>query len=435
MSSSTQPSTEHTGLIDRLPESIPSGTQRRQQHNRQPRRGLMLGASFSSAMDALWANRLRSLLTTLGIVIGVAAVIAVITLTQGASALLNQNLTALGTNTLLIFPGTGSATQSLSLADANALAKVPHVLNVSPALFIHAQAVHANLNWSTSIYGVYPNFQNIQNWQLAEGAWYSNNDETAGASLAVIGQTVVDNLFAPTSTNPLGQTVRINGQLFRIVGVLQSKGTQGFTNPDDVIYVPFSAELSHLRNSTFVDQIQIQVDDANNVANAQLAATAMLEKRHHITAGAPDDFRVRNSNQLVQTVQQETVILAALLIGIAAISLTVGGVGIMNIMLVSVTERTREIGIRMAIGARQRDIRNQFLVEALILSAAGGIIGIIIGLTGGLALVTAFNLPFVPSITAILLAFGVSAAVGIVFGLYPAVRASKLDPIVALRTE
>ncbi len=253
--------------------------------------------------------------------------------------------------------------------------------------------------------------------------------------MAVIGQTIVDNLFATTGTNPLGQTIRINGQLFRVVGQLQPKGAQGFANPDDVIFVPFSTALSRLKNSTYVDQIQIQVDNANNVNQAQTVVTSLLEERHHITAGVADDFRVRNSNQLVQTAQQQSAVLAALLVGIAAISLTVGGIGIMNIMLVSVTERTREIGIRMAIGARQRDIRNQFLIEALTLSSIGGVIGITIGMLGGFALVTAFHLPFVPRIPAVLIAFGVSAAVGVIFGLYPAVRASKLDPIVALRME
>ncbi|HAH00120.1 MAG TPA: multidrug ABC transporter substrate-binding protein [Ktedonobacter sp.] len=399
------------------------------------KRGLMIGANFGSALDALWANRLRSLLTTLGVVIGVAAVIAVVILTQGATAFLNQSLTALGTNTLVIFPGTAASSQSLTLDDEKSLVKVAHVANVSPVLTISAQSVFGNQNWNTRVQGVYPNYQSIQSWQMARGTWYSTDDETAAQPVAVIGQTIVDNLFATTGTNPIGQTIRINGQLFRVVGQLQSKGAQGFTNPDDVIFVPYSTALSRLKNSTYIDQIQVQVDNANNVNQVQLIVTALLEKRHHITAGVADDFRVRNSNQLVQTAQQQSTVLGALLVGIAAISLSVGGIGIMNIMLVSVTERTREIGIRMAIGARQRDIRNQFLIEALTLSSLGGIIGITLGILGGFALVSAFHLPFVPSIPAVLLAFGVSAAVGVVFGLYPAVRASKLDPIVALRTE
>jgi len=312
---------------------------------------------------------------------------------------------------------------------------VPHITNVSPVLYVRGQAVFGNQNWSTSVEGVTLNFQSIQNWQLAKGSWYNADQEASGASVAVIGQTVYDNLFAATGTDPIGQTIHVNGQVFRVVGLLQSKGALGFSNPDDVIFVPFTTTLIHLRNSTFLDQIQVQVDDASNVNQVQNTVTALLEKRHHIPTGGADDFRVRNSNQLVQTAQQQSVILSALLVGIAAISLTVGGIGIMNIMLVSVTERTREIGVRMAMGARQRDIRNQFLIEALTLSAVGGVIGILIGLFGGWALVSRFGLPFVPSTGTILLAFGVSGAIGVIFGLYPAVRASKLDPIVALRTE
>ena len=422
MSSSTKLQTQPT-------KETPVVTPRRQKVRARLRRGLMLGANFGSALDALWVNRLRSLLTTLGVVIGVAAVIAVVILTQGATTLLNQNLAALGTNTLVIFPGTATSAQSLTVDDANALEKVPHVANISPVLGISAQSIFGNQNWSTRVQGVYPNYQSIQSWQLARGRWYSADDEAAAQPVAVIGQTIVDNLFATTGTNPLGQTIRINGQLFRVVTADE------IANPDDVIFVPFSTALSRLKNSTYVDQIQIQVDNANNVNQAQTVVTSLLEKRHHITPGVADDFRVRNSNQLVQTAQQQSAVLAALLVGIAAISLTVGGIGIMNIMLVSVTERTREIGIRMAIGARQRDIRNQFLIEALTLSSIGGVIGITIGMLGGFALVTAFHLPFVPSIPAVLIAFGVSAAVGVIFGLYPAVRASKLDPIVALRTE
>ncbi|MFL5696356.1 MAG: ABC transporter permease [Ktedonobacteraceae bacterium] len=416
------------------PTGAPATISRRRSKDRH-KRGFMIGANFSSALDALWANRLRSLLTTLGVVIGVAAVIAVVTLTQGATTLLNQQLANLGTNTLIIFPGVGAATTSLAPGDATALSKVPHITNVSPVLYVRGQAVFGNQNWSTSIEGVTLNFQSIQNWQLAKGSWYNADQEASGASVAVIGQTVYDNLFAATGTDPIGQTIHVNGQVFRVVGLLQSKGALGFSNPDDVIFVPFTTTLIHLRNSTFLDQIQVQVDDASNVNQVQNTVTALLEKRHHISTGGADDFRVRNSNQLVQTAQQQSVILSALLVGIAAISLTVGGIGIMNIMLVSVTERTREIGVRMAMGARQRDIRNQFLIEALTLSAVGGVIGILIGLFGGWALVSRFGLPFVPSTGTILLAFGVSGAVGVIFGLYPAVRASKLDPIVALRTE
>ena len=403
------------------------------------RGGALLGANFRNALDALRANQTRAFLTMLGVIIGVAAVIASATLTLGVATSVNQRFTSLGTNSLLIFPGPantsgafnalGSA-ESLTLSDAQAVQKVAHLVNVSPLLAVQGQVVYSNRNWNTQIQGVYPNFQSIKNWQLAAGHWYGTAAEAAGLPQAVIGQTIVDNLFAPTGTDPIGKTIRIKNQLFQVVGVLQAKGGQN----DDVIYVPFTAALNRLKNSTFVDAIQAEVDDVNNVAQAQQDVTTLLQKLHHIQGGV-NDFRVLSSNQIIQAAQQNIAVLTALFVGIAAISLTVGGIGIMNIMLVSVTERTREIGLRMAIGARQSDIRNQFLIEALTLSAMGGAIGIVIGLLIGWALTSGLQLPFTPDSTSLILAFGVSAIVGVLFGLYPAVRASRLDPIVALRTE
>jgi putative ABC transport system permease protein len=404
----------------------------------------MLGSSLSSALDALWANRLRSLLTILGVIVGVAAVIAVVTLTQGTSAVLNARVASLGTNILTITPGStttggvrgGAGTrQSLTQADADSLATLPHISNVSPVLSASAQVIAGSQNWNTRVQGVYPDFQAIGSWQMAEGAWFSAADELAGQPVAVIGQTVAQNLFTPSGTDPLGQSVTINGQTYQVVGVLASKGTAGFANQDDVVFVPFTAAQERLTNSQYVGQIEAQVDATNNVALAQQEITTQLEQRHNIPAGGTDDFTVRSPTQFVQTAQQSAQTLAVLLIGIAAISLIVGGIGIMNIMLVSVTERTREIGIRMAVGARRSDIRNQFLIEALTLSAVGGLLGIAIGLIGGLMLTRAFQLPFVLSFVAIALAVGVSVLTGIVFGFYPAIRASRLDPIVALRVE
>ena len=411
----------------------------------QPRgRGLLIGANFRTALKALRANQLRSFLTTLGVIIGVAAVIAIVTLTQGVSVTLNQRLAGLGTNVLVIqsgsasrngaFQGEGTA-QTLTMSDVQALTPVPHVANISPVISVGAQAIYGNHNWNTQVQGVSPSYQSLQNWQLARGAWFSTGDQLGAAPVAVIGQTVVDNLFTPAGIDPIGQTIRINNQLFRVVGTLQSKGSSGFGNADDVIFVPSTAAQDRLKNSLYVDQIQIQVDSSTNVAQVQQNVTTTLEKQHHIAAGATDDFRVLNANQLLQTAQQTTTLLTALLVGIAAISLTVGGIGIMNIMLVSVTERIREIGIRMAVGARRSDIRNQFLIEAVVLSVIGGVIGILIGLLAGLGISAALGLPLVVSPLAILIAFGVAAIIGIGFGLYPAVRAARLDPIVALRTE
>ena len=411
----------------------------------QPRgRGLLVGANFRTALKALRANQLRSFLTTLGVIIGVAAVIAIVTLTQGVSATLNQRLAGLGTNVLVIqsgsasrngaFQGEGTA-QTLTMSDVQALTPIPHVANISPVISVGAQAIYGNHNWNTQVQGVSPSYQSLQNWQLARGAWFSTGDQLGAAPVAVIGQTVVDNLFTPAGIDPIGQTIRVNNQLFRVVGTLQSKGSSGFGNADDVIFVPSTAAQDRLKNSLYVDQIQIQVDSSTNVAQVQQNVTTTLEKQHHIATGATDDFRVLNANQLLQTAQQTTTLLTALLVGIAAISLTVGGIGIMNIMLVSVTERIREIGIRMAVGARRSDIRNQFLIEAVVLSVIGGVIGILIGLLAGLGISAALGLPLVVSPLAILIAFGVAAIIGIGFGLYPAVRAARLDPIVALRTE
>ena len=401
-------------------------------------------ANLSSAIEALWANRLRSLLTALGVIVGVAAVIGAVTLTQGTSSLINQRVANLGTNTLTIIPGaltTGGArgaagsTQSLTEADATALTSVPHVKAVSPILTVSGQMVYNNQNWNTRVQGVYPSFQQIGNWSLAEGSWFTDADQSSGQPVVVLGQTTQANLFGASSVDPLGQTIFINGQAFRVVGILKQKGATAGGNQDDVAYVPFATANNRLRNSQFVSQIQAQVDNAGNVAGAQTAITSLLEQRHNLPTGGPDDFTVFSSNQLVSTAQTFTSTLTVLLVGVAAISLIVGGIGIMNIMLVSVTERTREIGIRMAIGARRRDIRNQFLIEALSLSVLGGVLGVAGGVLLGVLLTHVYTLPLVLNPLPMVLAFVVAAGIGVVFGLYPAIRASQLDPIVALRAE
>jgi putative ABC transport system permease protein len=410
---------------------------------RQNRRRASFGASLSSAFEALWANRLRSLLTILGVIVGVGAVLSAVTLTQGVSASVNSRLAGLGTNLLTISPGavtTGGArgaaggAQTLTQADADALTVVSHVSAVSPVKSASAQVISGGQNWNTRIQGVYPDFQSIDSWTLSDGAWFTDADESANTPVAVLGATVAQNLFTDGSS-PVGQSVLINSQAFAVVGVLQSRGAVGAANQDDVVYVPFSAAQQRLSNSKFVSQIQAQVDDASNVTSAQAAITTLLEQRHNIAAGGTDDFTVRSSDQLVATAQAQQQTLAFLLVGIAAISLLVGGIGIMNIMLVSVTERTREIGIRMAVGARRGDVRDQFLIEALALSVVGGAIGIACGLVGGFFLTRSYTLPFTVNPLSILLAAGVSAVIGVGFGFYPAVRASRLDPIVALRAE
>ncbi len=413
-------------------------------HRRTSRRGLGINASLTSALEALWGNRLRSLLTVLGVIVGVAAVIVAVTITEGTSASINSRVAGLGTNTLTISPGasvTGGASQgvgtanTLTLGDVNTIAAVPHVVNVSPIDSVTAQLVYSGQNWSTRAQGVYPNFQSIDNWQISEGSWFSQADQDAGNPVAVLGQTTEQNLFTGVASDPIGQTILINSNPFTVVGVLKAKGTAGAVDQDDIVYVPYSAANARLKTSTFVNQIQAQVDNANDVNTAEANITTVLDQQNNIAPGGTANFVIRSSDQLVQTAQSFSQTLTFLLVGVAAVSLLVGGIGIMNIMLVSVTERTREIGIRMAVGARRRDIRNQFLIEALALSAAGGIIGILLGLIGGYIMTQVFVLPFAPNLLSIILAFGVAAIIGVCFGFYPAVRASLLDPIVALRTE
>ena len=418
-----------------------------------------LGINFSVAVEALWANRLRSLLTTLGIFIGVTSVVSMVSLVQGISANWTDTITSLGTNMIIIAPGTGNnlantglsssggvsvnsrvtsalpaaeTTLSLTPGDATAVAKLPDVIEASPILSVHAQVIYGDQNWNTRIAGVDASLQDIQNWSIAEGSWFSASDDQGARSVAVLGQTVYQQLFTASGEDPIGKTIRIGKQLYRVVGVLATKG--GASSTDDVVFVPFSTALERLKTSTYVDQIVVKVDDASNIDAVQRNITTLLEQRHHILRGSADDFNLTSSKQLLDTFNQILSLVTALYVAIASISLTVGGVGIMNIMIVSVTERTREIGIRMSLGAERQDILNQFLIEAVTLSLVGGVIGMLIGLLLGFELTTRLGVPFVVTPTTLLMPFAVSAGVGVIFGLYPAVRAAQLDPIEALRS-
>jgi putative ABC transport system permease protein len=409
-------------------------------------RGMSLGQSLATALEALNANKLRSLLTMLGIIIGVGAVIIMISLGRGASANVAQRLQGLGTNMLMITPGSarnggvvrvgsGSA-PTLNEADAKAIqSDVDGINGVSPVINQGVQAIGPSSNWSTRSQGVYPDAISIQNWLLDAGGQFTDDDEQQGHAVAMIGQVPLENLFGdgtPGSANPqsaIGQTIRLNKVPFTIVGVLSSKSQ----DQDDIVLVPFSTANTRLNNQTFVNQIYVQVTDATQMDSVQNQIADLLRQRHHIKT--TDDFTVRNLNNIVQTAQGVTQTLTLLLSGVAAVSLLVGGIGIMNIMLVSVTERTREIGIRSAIGARARDILAQFLIEAVSLSTVGGIIGILLGISGAFAVarIAKWNTVIAPE--SIVLAFAFAAAVGIFFGYYPARKASQLDPIEALRYE
>jgi putative ABC transport system permease protein len=425
--------------ITRPPRPVRSPDKRR----RARRRGLAgLYQNCQSALQSVRANKMRSLLTSLGIIIGVGAVIVIISISEASTASINSRLAGLNPTEIIIRPGSlarggvrqgAGSVQTLTQADADAIAaQVPNVSAVSPVINVNGQVVFQNQNWSTSIQGVYPDYQQIGSWQMQEGSFFSSQQ----GSDAVIGQTVVTNLFTPLGiVDPVGEQIRIGGVPFTIVGVLAAKGGSSFGNADDVVFVPFVTAQQQLSNRKFVNSIDVTATDVSQVNNVQTAVEQLLEERHNITNPQNDDFTIQNQSQILQTVQGTTQTLTILLVGVASISLIVGGIGIMNIMLVSVTERTREIGIRMAIGARPRDVMTQFLVEAVMLSVLGGIVGILLGVGGGLMFSLLTQTSFVLSPLAVLLAFGFAGAVGIVFGFYPARRAARLDPIVALRTE
>lgn len=416
----------------------------------------LIGANLGSAVESVLANRVRSFLTVLGIVIGIAAVIGAITLAQGVGAYFSSAIAGLGSNTVLV-QGSPSAIQqrgapsltkqshpSLTLSDLQLMSKLPHVVAISPKLSLSTQVVYGDQNWRTSIIGASTDLQTIEDWQVAQGLWFSSTQDAGGEPVAVLGDTARQNLFGDTQINPIGQQIRIGTQIFRVVGVLAPKGGAGFGASDSSVFIPFRAFQTRLSNSTYMSEIDLEVDDQSNVNMVVQAITASLELQHHIARGTPDDFATNTSTQLLQQANVATQAIATLLAGIAAISLTVGGIGIINIMLVSVTERTREIGIRMAIGARRSDIRNQFLIEALVLCLIGGFIGMLLGVFIGWLMVGVLisaiarggggsAVPFVITPTTLILPFAVSACVGLVFGLYPAIRASRLDPITAIR--
>ncbi len=402
-----------------------------------------IGQSVLSALEALLANKLRSLLTMLGIIIGVGAVIVVVAIGQGASAQVQQNLSRLGTNVVSVFPGNfggggvnqGSGTRpTLTVKDLAAIeANVPNIAAITPLVEGNAQVIAGQNNWNTQIQAAYPAESAIGNYTTSEGAFYTQDDEDSGALVAVIGQTVATNLFP--NSDPIGQEIRIRNVTFRVVGLLSVKGAAGFGDPDNIIFIPFSTGQRRLFASQNVQQIQMQVDKTENIDSVIANITSVLRTQHHITGTKANDFTARNQQQFVATQQQTTQTITLLLASVAGVSLLVGGIGIMNIMLVSVTERTREIGIRMAIGARGRDVLLQFLVEAATLAVIGGILGIILGAASTIVVSRLAGWSTLISPASVLVSFAFAALIGVFFGFYPARQAAKLDPIVALRSE
>ena len=396
------------------------------------------------ALRALARNKLRAFLTMLGIIIGVGAVIAMVAIGEGAKSTIRSQIAALGTNVLIILPGSNMQggvragfgnVNTLLDSDAKAIAlELRSVAFSSPVLRRQDQVVSGNLNWGTLAQGVAPEFQQIRDWQIAEGRFLHEGDMDSAAKVAVIGQTVARQLFG--NDDSLDAVIRIRNIPFRVVGVLAPKGQTGQgTDQDDTIMIPYTTMQKRLMRITWVQSIVVRAVSAERVDEAQEQITLLLRQRHRIGPDREDDFNVRNLSDIAEAATTTARVMAVLLGSVASISLLVGGIGIMNIMLVSVTERTREIGIRMAVGARSRDIMLQFLVEAVVMAATGGLIGILLGVGSSEVIKQWAQWPTLIDPAIIVIAFLFSGAVGVFFGFYPARKAASLDPIDALRYE
>lgn len=405
------------------------------------------GSTFKIATRSLKINKMRSILTSLGIIIGVSAVIIMLSVGEGAKGKISNDIASMGSNILLVMSGSttsggvrmGSGSQpTLRTKDAEAILKeCPSVLGIAPIVSGTKQVIYANQNWSTGIYGITPDYLTINLWEIEDGRAITQEDLKNSTKVALLGSTVVTNLFG--DLNPIGKTIRISGMPFKVVGILKSKGQSGMgQDKDDTIMIPLTTGQKKLFGTEFpgvVKFINVQAKDENSLESAEEEIKALLRERHNIGKNDDDDFTVRNFTQMLETVKQATNTMTILLGSIASVSLLVGGIGIMNIMLVSVTERTKEIGIRMAIGAKASDIRMQFLIEALLLSLAGGLIGVIVGVSGAGLIQLVSELKIVITPISIIMSFGFSGLVGIGFGFYPAYKASLLNPIDALRYE
>jgi putative ABC transport system permease protein len=401
-------------------------------------------AILKIAFRALRRNKLRTVLTMLGIIIGVGAVIAMVALGRGAKAQVEARIAALGQNVIMIFSGsvnrggvfTGfGGAGTLTVEDATAIEKeVPGVAAVSPEVRTGAQIMAGNNNWSTQIMGEGIDYLSIRQWELADGAMFTDADVRSAAKVCILGKTTADKLFP--GEDAVGKAIRIKNVPVRVLGVLKPKGVSMMgSDQDDTVIVPYTTGMKRFAGVTMLRSINVQSASADQINEVQNNIAELLRQRHRIQSGRDDDFMMRNQQELAETQNAAAETMTALLAGIAGVSLLVGGIGIMNIMLVSVTERTREIGIRMAVGARSRDILLQFLIEAVVLSSTGGVLGIALGVWGAQLLTTIKHWATLVSVDSIVIAFVSSALVGIASGFYPALKASQLDPIDALRYE
>jgi putative ABC transport system permease protein len=404
--------------------------------------------TLSTAVRALLRNKMRSFLTTLGVVIGVGAVIAMTSIGAGAKARVDKMFEEMGSNMLIVRSGSsrtggargGAGTQpTLTWDDLKAIGEeLPAVAYVAPRLTAAAQAMAEGQNWATTVQGTTPDYFAIRNWSIARGSLFSETDVRTGAKVAVVGQTVVDELFGPYA-DPVGEVIRVNNVPFEVIGVAAKKGQSAFgSDYDDTVFIPVTTFRAKIEGGLqqFVDgTIFIGATSQDATARAQTEIEKLLRVRHRIRPGTPDDFTVRNLSDIASAQQQGAQTMTSLLAAIALVSLIVGGIGIMNIMLVSVTERTREIGLRMSVGAKPRNVLLQFMVEAITLSLIGGVIGVAAGLATAQYLVARFDWPMLVQPDVIVVALVFSGLVGIGFGLYPAYKASRLDPIQALRYE